>query len=280
MASSALPHIKKNLPDSEVHFTTWAACRPLLELNPHVSLTKIGRIFPSKYDFLVDFRHEAKKPRFKGDDDPLMYWGAVHARQAADICGFSLGDVEIRPELYIAKKDRMDMSQYGPYVAINVWSQNGLNWRLWDHEKWVELVKGLQKKGFLVVQLGGKDDPQVDGVTFQLCGSTSLRQTISVVADADLVIGIDSFVMHCAHANIFCDGVKLGGPTQSILLAGPIPSRYVVPPDSPCSVVSNFPDCDGPCDHSFATPELPICEHGNSCMESISVEQVMEGLNV
>jgi len=157
---------------------------------------------------------------------------------------------------------------------------------LWDLDKWEQLVSELHKKGLKVVQLGGLGDPKIKGVDVQLCGKTKLAQSISVVASANLVVGIDSFIMHCAHATKSINNIETGeiaeisGSTPAVLLAGPVPWQNVVPEDANCIPVSNYPDCSGPCGFSHAKAAgRKMCTHNNSCMKSIEVKHVLDRIS-
>lgn len=278
MSTSALRYIKCKLPDSELTYATWTSCADLLALNPYVDeLTRPGKYMVSDYGGAwVDFRHEALMDKY-----PDTYWGELHARNAAEAGLLDLDQTDsFKPETFIGPSDKMTMPKR-KFAAVNIFTRNGVNWRLWSNSKWEELVGLLQKMGYVIVQLGGKDDPRLGSVDIQFCGKTSLAQSISVVSQADLVVAIDSFLAHVAHSRIFMRDIDAGttemlsDSTPCVLLAGPVPWKFVVPNDARCIPVSTYPDCDGPCNHSFATAELPICVHKNSCMRDLSVSDVI-----
>lgn len=291
LGSSALRGIRQKHPDCTLVFSTWAQNVPLLAANPNLSEIRApGRYMVSDYDVWVDLRHEAKMPRFKGDDDPLAYWGYVHAMQCRDK-GLLDEMVSYKPELYLEQSNMIDVSEYDKFCIINTWSANGKHWRLWPHSRWVELVGNLKKMGYNVVQLGGKTDPPVSGA-IQLCGRTSLLQSASIVAQSDLCVCIDSLVGHMAHSRIYkrckeSDTIELlSDSTPTILLAGPIAWQCVVPENTvfwnagKCVPVSNYPDCSGPCGFSHAkAASRKVCEFGNSCMKSIQVQHVLDRIS-
>jgi len=285
MTTASLPLIKQSHPDCELTYVCWRQYAEILALNPHIDEIVIpGKYMVSEYDRWVDFRHEAEPPRFAGDCDPTMYWGEIHARQAGEAGLLDVEDMTaVVPELYIGPDDCVERESDN-LVVINVWSANGINWRLWPLDCWVELVRAMHLMGLKVVQIGGRDDPRVEGVDAQLCGRTRIGQVIGVVAVTDLFVGIDSFPSHVAHAIKYMRDAEAGkvemirGAVPSVLLAGPIPSSCVVPDGADCYAVSAYPACDGPCGQSFPTEERPICEFGNSCMAKLPVEQVAEAV--
>lgn len=278
LSSSCLRAIKQKHPNSHISYGLWQQYAELIALNPHIDeIVTAGHYYASEYDEWIDFRHENLMY-----DHPGVYWGKLHAMQCAEKGLLDLDKMEsFKPSLYIGPDDTATKKS-DKLCIVNAWSQNGLNWRLWD--KWAELVPKLQGLGYRVVHVGARGDPEIPGVDTDLRGKTRLAQVAGVLAVADLCVAIDSFVAHVAHANKYVRDIEAGtieqisDGTPTVLLAGPIPWQFVVPTDAKCVPVSTFPDCEGPCNHSFATEELPICEYNNSCMRKMSVEQVMEGI--
>jgi len=79
----------------------------------------------------------------------------------------------------------------------------------WFKESWEEVVKGLTPK-YDVIQLGGKNEEQIPGVTTYLLGGCSPRQSIALIKNCLTFVGIDSFVVH-AGASVGKKGVGLFG---------------------------------------------------------------------
>ena len=283
MATSAIAGIKKTHPDCEITVSTWKQFGELLALNPAIDqLTAPGEYMTSSFSKWWDVRHDEDMPRFKGDDDDLLYWGAVHVHQSADLGLLDLENVStFRPRTFIGPDDCAERESSGTLTAINTHSKNGLHWRLWPSEKWGELVLVLKSMGHKVVLLGGPGDPAIANVDVDLRGKTRLSQVVGVLAICDLVIAIDSLIAHMAHSIKYVNDVEtgevkqIGDSTPTVLLAGPIPPECVVPEDANCKVASYYPDCDGPCNHSFASKELPICRFQNRCMKELPVELVV-----
>lgn len=283
VSTASLRGIVKKHPDVKITYSCWPQCAEIVALNPHVAeIVTSGNYMTSDYlPHLVDFRHEALM-----NAHPKTYWGQLHAMQCAEKGLLDLDGMNFLPELYIGPDDVCEKISEKPLAVLNVFSRNGQNWRLWEpFDKWAELVVALKAMGYKTVQIGGKDDPPVTGVDIQLCGQTRLAQIPGILAVADIFIGIDSFAHHVACGQKFTHNPEtkevkqIGDSTPMVLLAGPIPSECVVPEDARCVVASHYPDCEGPCNHSFPTKELPICVHKNSCMKELPVELVIEKIH-
>jgi len=279
MSTASLRGIKQKHPDAHLTYACWKQYTELIALSPWIDEVAVpGLYMTSSFDKLLDFRHESLMVK-----NPQVYWGKLHAMQAAELGLLDLDKVKkFRPQIYVGVDDLAEKSEDKPIATINVWSANGIGWRLWDIERWNQLVVELHRLGFKVVQIGAGSDPKITDVDVQLVGQTRLAQAAAVVAVSDLVIAIDSLIAHLAHADKYVRDVeadtieKISGSTPTVLLAGPIPPECVVPVDANCKVASYYPDCQGPCNHSFASPSLPICEHKNSCMRKLPVELVVQ----
>lgn len=296
MSTSCLRGIKQKHPDCELAYATWKQCAELLALSPYVDIMVVpGHYYATDYmPNVVDFRHEAfvdgyhKEGLPKGwytrlvSKYPNVYWGKLHAMQCAEKGLLDLGEMEsFKPDFFIGPADTATKKSE-KLCVVNAWSQNGLNWRLWD--KWTELIPELQKMGYRIVHVGGPGDPEIP-CDMDLRGKTRVAQVAGVLAIADLCVAIDSFVAHVAHADKYVRDVEadkieeIGGSTPTVLLAGPVAPGCVVPTDAKCVPVSSYPDCDGPCGVSHpGTPAGRICRFRNSCMKELSVEKVIEGV--
>jgi hypothetical protein len=78
--------------------------------------------------------------------------------------------------------------------------------------RWEEIVTALRAAGLGVVQVGRDRDPYVRG-TFNLLGLTRPRQVIGLIHEFDVVLTVDSFLMHAAHL-CGAPAVVLWGPTD------------------------------------------------------------------
>lgn len=282
LSTSAVAAVKWKHPDAEIHYACWPHCAEIISLNKHVSeIVTAGNYMTSDYlPHIVDFRHEALM-----NAHPKTYWGQLHAMQCAEKGLLDLDGMSFKPELYIGPDDVCEKISEKPLVVLNVFSRNGLHWRLWEpFDKWAELVVALKAMGYKTVQIGAKDDPLVDGIDTQLCGKTRLAQIPGILAVADLFIGIDSFAHHVACGKKFMRSVeddtveKIGDSTPAVLICGPVPWKCVTPMDAKTVPVFDYSHCPGVCNHSFPTEALPICEYKNACMQQLSVEKVLSAI--
>jgi hypothetical protein len=284
MSTAAISAVRESYPSSTIVYATWDVSKPILEMNSDIDhVLPVGAYRLKDFDVHVDIRHELLMHEHSLEHDtPLQtYWGELHFDQFARVLPDLKRPDDFRPELWIAPEDfeRMSRDSDKPLVVVNVWSKNGINWRLWSMEKWFGLISLLRQNGCVVVQLCGPDDPEVPGVNLAL--RLPMRQSIGVMTHADFIIGIDSFLMHAAGARIYDyqSRVLIKDGVPGILLTGPIDSVNVVPAGSPVTpylaASVHCPD-KAPCGHSFATQDLPFCEHRNACMQNLEVEEIWE----
>ena len=99
----------------------------------------------------------------------------------------------------------------------------------WFMDYWQVLVKELTKQ-YDVVQVGGKEEMQIPGITTYLMGSTSIRQTAALLKNCLTYVGIDSFVAHCGAA-VQKPGVVLFGRSNPYI-AGHAISKNIWVKDS------------------------------------------------
>lgn len=143
-----------------------------------------------------------------------------------------------------------------PIIAFNVLSKEKV--KMWPWGKWRGLIQNLLPHASLL-QLGDEHEPVFEGV-WRLAGKLSLRQSMAMLAQADLHIGPDSFLMHAANGLDVPSVIIYGGSRT------PSNSGYeeninlsTQPACSPCWLH------DSRGDH---------CAFDMECMNRISVEQV------
>ncbi|UCG78181.1 MAG: glycosyltransferase family 9 protein [Nitrospirota bacterium] len=141
--------------------------------------------------------------------------------------------------------------------------------RRWGGERYGEVAKNLNERGYRIVLLGTSDEKedalkirqQVRGAV-DLTGLTTLREVAYVLKNSALLITADSGLMHMAYA--------LGAPTVSIFGSG-IEKKWA--PRGEChEVVNKRLDCS-PCTRFGYTPS---CDKGIRCLSEILPEDVIE----
>lgn len=147
----------------------------------------------------------------------------------------------------------------------------------WLDEYWIKIIKYLSNQcGAQVFYAGGaKDSYQVidfglyDSVNIQpidMCGKLSIPETISLIKKMDLVIGIDSGLIHMAAAF----------DIPSILLHGPTSLKRWQPRSDNCKVLSRKFFCS-PC--LLQKGAKKYCKHKTpECMEFLTPDIVVKAI--
>lgn len=190
---------------------------------------------------------------------------------AADYCriaGVSCGD--LRPVFPVSEDERRftgDITGNVPYVVLA--PGGGKNPRefvpekRWPIERWTPVSSLFISRGLRVFIVGGADDvPEVSTVPgISLAGKLTWGQTAALAAGAELFCGNDSGPAHLAVA----------AGTPSIVLFGPTDPSALYPPGSIVPLRSSA-ECS-PC---YSNSIFPGCSGGSICMNSITVEKVLE----
>lgn len=137
----------------------------------------------------------------------------------------------------------------------------------WSYAKWFRLCNLLISAGYCIVILGGRKEYDeiknfsncnVENIV-NLCGKTSIGESISILYRAKLAVGCDTGLMHCA-------GV-IG--TTSLTLFGCTSYKNYLPLSKKAYYIQSEEKCS-PC---FGTDRLVHCSDFH-CMKKISVEEV------
>ena len=142
----------------------------------------------------------------------------------------------------------------------------------WPPERWIELIDILTGIGFKIVLTGAKADRDTaEALRSQMLqpehilirAGSSLRETCETLYDSDLVISVDTGVVHIAAA-LGCNIVSLHGPAP-VSRWGPISNHAI------CLEPSK--DCAG-CVYLGFEP----CAKNRQCINDIEVTQVMDAI--
>jgi ADP-heptose:LPS heptosyltransferase len=162
-----------------------------------------------------------------------------------------------------------------PYATLHPtarWSA----YKNWPLERWTAVLRACPD--IPVYQIGAADDPPVPGARTDYLG-TPLMAAASLVANARVHLGIDSFTNHLTHYHWNgrqVPSVILWGSTQRT--ASGYPHNVNLSLDLPCQPcfredpgLSMFPQGLGPCPHpSGQTYDAPR----HACMHGITIDQV------
>lgn len=156
--------------------------------------------------------------------------------------------------------------------AITIHIQAGWSpYKNWPVENWQEIVNliRLEFPDEKIVQVGGADDPALEGVHFDTRGKYSLVETAFVVYHARLHLGIDSFTNHVtAMGETGTPAVILWGSTSAVGSGYPDNKNLSYKtPCSPCYREYDHMSADprGKCPHdptqSWESPKHPCMQH-------------------
>jgi heptosyltransferase I len=171
------------------------------------------------------------------------------------------------PKISIAKRLRRDL------VILHMFPSGfKSHFKRWPKENWVALARALMKSGFTVGITGGPADiangEEMANIFFRdprfanYAGKLSLPETIELLANANLVISVNTGIMHVAAA-LNCNLVALHGPTDSRRW-GPLNKN---------SISIQSPHKDAPCLNLGFEYK---CKNQNcNCMSLIPVESVL-----
>jgi len=156
----------------------------------------------------------------------------------------------------------------GPFAAFAPFTTRPQ--KHWIQERWQGLQEEIKKGlGIPVVVLGGKSDQEraraitgrADPWFVDLVGRTSILESAAIISMCSLLIGVDTGLTHM--------GTALKRPTVAIFGA----TRPYLETPSPRTKVLYKKEACSPC------KRRPTCKGRFSCMEAITVKDVMEALN-
>lgn len=156
-----------------------------------------------------------------------------------------------------------------PIMAVHAGAAFGTAKR-WLPERYAEVCRGFIKdRGGSIVLLGVSSEAKAnayiakiinDPVAVNLCGNTKLKETISLISQANFFLSNDSGLMHVAAA-FECPQVAIFGPTDVNSTFPNNPKAKTVYKPVPCS----------PCFKRH-------CPIGHDCMLEVKTEDVSEAL--
>lgn len=146
-----------------------------------------------------------------------------------------------------------------------------LSLKSWFTKNWVELGNKLVERGYEVIFIGGSMEQgmiepyydELDSRIVSFIGKHSIKESFQVVREADLVVGVDTGLIHAAAIQ----------GTATLTLFGPTDPTIVKPFGPYSEIIHNTVECS-PClgyDHSYT------CTN-NECMQGISVDFVLDSI--
>ncbi len=252
------------------HFWPWQKLAFILHLRSlnfdtafvlHPSLSRAMIVWMAGIKRRIGFCKWPKLMTEHVPNDPIGVHRMDHYLKVVEAAGIKVVD-----RTYHLQHLTDDVLVQGKYVVFNT----GGNWDLkrWPRGMWVALASVFKSENARVVFTGSMHDFEdaqyvidrsgVDGVN--LCGKTSLGQSLSVYANANVVISADSGPLHLAQS-VGAKVIGLFGPTRQEITGprGTSPSRILF--------------------HDIGCNKTP-CYHlsclDNVCMKGIRVDDVVK----
>lgn len=156
----------------------------------------------------------------------------------------------------------------GPLVGINPGATGG-NAKRWFPERFAALGRRLRREtGADIMIFGGPEDAalgqwmaaEIGAPVIDLCGKTTLREAMCMIAACQLFVTNDSGLMHVAAA-VDTPQVAIIGSTDPVA-TGPSNDRSVI--------------VSGACACAMAPCLKPTCPIDHRCMRAVTVDMVLE----
>lgn len=180
--------------------------------------------------------------------------------------GLGAGAYEYRARVYLSSGERTrghellgDVSK--PVLTFNTRSSDEV--KDWPIDRW-RAVTAEWSRDYHLAHLGDDREPAIEGVQ-RFAGRLTLRESMSVLAHAQVHVGPDSFLMHAANGLDVPSVIIFGGSRTPANLGYRENINLFAP--MPC----------GPCWLHTASGER--CEHGVACMERISPADVIAAVD-
>lgn len=272
ISTTIVRELKKEYPDSEIHFYTNQPYRELLENNPDVTEVKesqsweLNMIFleaaSRKYDLVFlpyqarqecNIWHQREETRHQHLVD--FYWQrmGMHRKIEERECYLYPS-----PEDF-GKADR-HVSLDVPRIALH--STTGVPTKDWPH--FDELADKLRKAGYPPIQVGAREDRPIKD-TVDLRGKMGILELAAFLSKCAAFVGLDSGPSYMADA-MKTPTIVIQGSTSPVT-SGPISPRVI----HLFAEKTGYPDCENPRCHMD-------CRHEVNCITKITVPMVLEKL--
>ena len=198
------------------------------------------------------------------------YWELIARKEKREnIIAHNLGrigidDHEYRARFYLSEEERKWAKQLmgastKPVIAICTRSKETVkNWPL-DH--WVELIDSLHPD-FSIIQLGDDKEPVLENV-IRFAGKHTMRESASLLSQANFFIGPDSLLMHVANGLDIKSIVIFGGSRPTACFGYEENINLATSPQcSPCWIHDGH----------------ETCGHKIKCMNNINQAQVLDAV--
>jgi ADP-heptose:LPS heptosyltransferase len=182
--------------------------------------------------------------------------------------------LQIDDDVRAKMQSLLDRQSFGkePVVLIHP----GPSWpvREWPRDAWGTLALELQHHGFHnIIQVGigkhldaGIAEPYCFAGVISMVDRLTLEESIALISLCDLLVGIDSGLLHIAACT----------RTPSIGIFGPTTPDFRFSAKSSCSFVVSTVECQG-CHHRLPCLHwITGCPYDIKCMKTISTQEVLQ----
>lgn len=253
VSTGVVSALKKKFPDHKVFFATEKRYASILDGNPDIHRAIEYQPWMMDIEMCEALFDEVYTPNI-GVQMTFSNWihrgrGRTLALEFANHC-----NVELEQPKILLKDPGIVLPER--YVVLHPGSGKG-QWEARNYFYWQDVVDNLVKNGITVVQVGSDDEPQYQK-TMDLRGKTKgCGELAHVIANAQVVVGIDSVSMHMAagfgvrHVAIFgssypgSTGPTLPDDRKHLSCLLETPSRYTC--DRACYKYQCSVDRDYPC---------------------------------
>lgn len=267
LCGTLVAELKKKYPDSEITFAVCPEYSEIVDLNPNIK----GLIITKDWDVVLQEMSSGKYdkvlcPYQLTHTDTLWHHRNKYMQGHlidfyAGRCGIEI--TERKEYIYLKDEDIEEAKRILPEdkIKIAIHTTSLVESKNWD--KFEELVKEIRNIDLpmYIIQVGGKDDKEIEGVNISYCGKLGLSQTGAILKGCDLFIGVDSGISYVADG-VGCPAICIMGMSTQ-RTSGPIgKGACFIEPERP--------------DECKANPCHTNCRFKNPCIKTIGVEIVME----
>ena len=239
LTTPVLRCIKKQLPDSEIHFLTKQAYSLVIENNPYIDnhfyfdndlSSVINRLRVEHYDYIIDLHHNLRsflikltlrRKSFSFRKLNFRKWLLVNFkinrlpdihivdRYFETVKKIGVENDGLGLDFFIPGASEIDIHSFLPanfhtgYIAFVIGAKH--NTKCLPANKLISICRKLNMP---IVLLGGKEDAEIGEdvtrmntpIVYNACGKLSLQQSASIIRQAEQVITHDTGLMHIAAA--------------------------------------------------------------------------------
>jgi ADP-heptose:LPS heptosyltransferase len=200
------------------------------------------------------------------------YWELIVRKEKREnIIAHNLGrlgidDYEYRAKFYLSEEERKWAKQFmdvfpKPIIAICTQSKEAV--KNWPLDYWVELVNSISPNSS-IIQLGDDKEPKLENV-IRFAGKHTMRESASLLSQADFFIGPDSLLMHVANGLDIKSIIIFGGSRPADCFGYEENINLATTPEcSPCWIHDGY----------------ETCPHDIDCLRSLSVCQIVDALQI